>query len=597
MQTTQQTHSERDTERYKKKGGDLRQDPVAASTVKHQNTRCKNTKDEYSTRRKRDTRHVNIKHKRLHINRRDQWVTGADFGRPSVTQVANGCTVQGKCQPRGSKWPGDSSCISFQCKGKKINPGGYAVPYMSYEVIPDRKGCIINGTCVAFGKCKDDENTCMKHKCYKSYEFSPALNFFHLGSVVISKPFGCKYNGKCYNLSTEWQVGCEIRRCVRNKDSAEVKVIPRGCVINDTCVGFGKFKDDENTCMRHNCYKKYEMSPTLKVFQLVSEVVTKPYGCKYNGKCYNLSKEWQVGCENKRCVRNKGSAEVKVIPRGCIINATCVGFGKFKEDENTCTRHSCYKTYEKSPAPFKLGSEVLSKPYGCEVNGKCRENGEEWKDGCNTRKCVVNGTNISITYSKVGCDYGNKCYKQNETWEMGCITMKCEGIGKKSRVDYAKLRCTDGENCRENNEEWDEGCNKKKCVIKGTTINMTFSQLGCSYKGKCMNTGQTVTENCVTLKCNVTSEMLAMMVIDKLECKDGDICRKPGAIWDSGCHKKQCVVNGSRGGIEIAEYGTNCSNMLLFTDSPNPSKDRFISQLYIILPSTYSSKDYRSTVT
>ncbi|RKI44958.1 hypothetical protein D7V67_16970, partial [Clostridium paraputrificum] len=77
----------------KKKGGDLQQDPVAASTVKHQNTRCKNTKDEYSTRRKRDTRHVNIKHKRLHINRRDQWVTGADFGRPSVTQVANGVVI------------------------------------------------------------------------------------------------------------------------------------------------------------------------------------------------------------------------------------------------------------------------------------------------------------------------------------------------------------------------------------------------------------------------------------------------------------------------------------------------------------------------
>ncbi|KAK3086465.1 hypothetical protein FSP39_018815 [Pinctada imbricata] len=78
---------------YKKKGGDLQQDLVAASTVKHQNTRCKNTKDEYSTRRKRDTRHLNIKHKRLHINRRDQWVTGADFGRLSVTQVANGVVI------------------------------------------------------------------------------------------------------------------------------------------------------------------------------------------------------------------------------------------------------------------------------------------------------------------------------------------------------------------------------------------------------------------------------------------------------------------------------------------------------------------------
>ncbi|KAK3091343.1 hypothetical protein FSP39_019132 [Pinctada imbricata] len=79
--------------RVRKKGGDLQQDPVAASTAKHKNTRCKNTKDGYSTRRKRDTRHVNIKHKRLHINRRDQWATGADFGRPFLTQVANGVVI------------------------------------------------------------------------------------------------------------------------------------------------------------------------------------------------------------------------------------------------------------------------------------------------------------------------------------------------------------------------------------------------------------------------------------------------------------------------------------------------------------------------
>ncbi|KAK3086557.1 hypothetical protein FSP39_020168 [Pinctada imbricata] len=44
-------------------------------------------------RRKRDIRqHVNIKHKRLNIKRRDQWATGADFGRPFATQVAN-CVV------------------------------------------------------------------------------------------------------------------------------------------------------------------------------------------------------------------------------------------------------------------------------------------------------------------------------------------------------------------------------------------------------------------------------------------------------------------------------------------------------------------------
>ncbi|KAK3087565.1 hypothetical protein FSP39_007609 [Pinctada imbricata] len=34
------------------------------------------------------TQHRNIKHKRLHINQRDQWATGADLGRPSALQEA-----------------------------------------------------------------------------------------------------------------------------------------------------------------------------------------------------------------------------------------------------------------------------------------------------------------------------------------------------------------------------------------------------------------------------------------------------------------------------------------------------------------------------
>ncbi|KAK3102483.1 hypothetical protein FSP39_011697 [Pinctada imbricata] len=76
-----------------KKGGDLQQDPVAASTPKHESSRCENTKDEDTKRRKRDTRHIHVKHKRLHLNQRGQWVTDADFGRPFATQVANGVVI------------------------------------------------------------------------------------------------------------------------------------------------------------------------------------------------------------------------------------------------------------------------------------------------------------------------------------------------------------------------------------------------------------------------------------------------------------------------------------------------------------------------
>ena len=39
----------------------------------------------------------NTKHKRLHINQRDQWATGADFGRPSATQAADGVVIRITC--------------------------------------------------------------------------------------------------------------------------------------------------------------------------------------------------------------------------------------------------------------------------------------------------------------------------------------------------------------------------------------------------------------------------------------------------------------------------------------------------------------------
>ena len=45
----------------------------------------------------------NTKHKRLHINQRDQWATGADLGRPSAKLIANGVVIRITCaQPSHS---------------------------------------------------------------------------------------------------------------------------------------------------------------------------------------------------------------------------------------------------------------------------------------------------------------------------------------------------------------------------------------------------------------------------------------------------------------------------------------------------------------
>ncbi|KAK3105602.1 hypothetical protein FSP39_001497 [Pinctada imbricata] len=71
-----------------KKEENLQPDSVASPTPQHQNTQCENRVNNHKKRRKRDIRHRNIKHKRLHVNNRDRWAIGADLGRPSTTHVA-----------------------------------------------------------------------------------------------------------------------------------------------------------------------------------------------------------------------------------------------------------------------------------------------------------------------------------------------------------------------------------------------------------------------------------------------------------------------------------------------------------------------------
>ncbi|KAK3090185.1 hypothetical protein FSP39_009885 [Pinctada imbricata] len=71
---------------------------VAAPTAKSQNTHAKNTEQIPTERDAKGTRntnsqHRNMKHKRLHINQRDQWATGADLGRPSAMLIADGVVI------------------------------------------------------------------------------------------------------------------------------------------------------------------------------------------------------------------------------------------------------------------------------------------------------------------------------------------------------------------------------------------------------------------------------------------------------------------------------------------------------------------------
>ncbi|KAK3092792.1 hypothetical protein FSP39_007276 [Pinctada imbricata] len=87
------------------KGGDLQQYQVVSTlskTPKH--PMQKHKADKHKETRKGqgnvNAQHRNIKHKELNINQRDQWATGADLGRPSATEIAEGPFVVWFPRPR-----------------------------------------------------------------------------------------------------------------------------------------------------------------------------------------------------------------------------------------------------------------------------------------------------------------------------------------------------------------------------------------------------------------------------------------------------------------------------------------------------------------
>ncbi|KAK3108572.1 hypothetical protein FSP39_011015 [Pinctada imbricata] len=65
--------------------------PCCSTNSKTQKHPMRKDNDEHTKRRKGGIQHINIKHtKKKH---RDQWTTGADFGRPFARQVANGVVI------------------------------------------------------------------------------------------------------------------------------------------------------------------------------------------------------------------------------------------------------------------------------------------------------------------------------------------------------------------------------------------------------------------------------------------------------------------------------------------------------------------------
>ncbi|KAK3091242.1 hypothetical protein FSP39_018214 [Pinctada imbricata] len=98
---------------------DLQPDPVAAPTAKLQNTRCENTKTSILRDEKETYDNINIEHKRLHVNQRDQWATGADFGRPFAKQVSNGMDIldyRAHNLLTSANYPEISKNVQLRCK-------------------------------------------------------------------------------------------------------------------------------------------------------------------------------------------------------------------------------------------------------------------------------------------------------------------------------------------------------------------------------------------------------------------------------------------------------------------------------------------------
>ncbi|XP_050391668.1 prestalk protein [Patella vulgata] len=194
-------------------------------------------------------------------------------------------------------------------------------------------------------------------------------------------------------------------------------------------------------------------------------------------------------------------------------------------------------------------------------DGECYNEGVSKTSGCVTQTCEKRNGFIGFYITKDGCLNGNDCLDVGESVVENCNNKTCVRTDTTYSLETT-YNCLGNDNiCRPIGyvQESQGGCIKQTCESRSGYIGFYIRQMDCSYDGGCLAMNATDKQGCVTRKCVLNADGSFGVVIDSVECLDGDVCRPIGYVRSSnnGCFEDTCEHTGTSYGFRSTKRECN----------------------------------------
>eukprot|EP00105_Crassostrea_gigas_P011496 XP_011427184.1 PREDICTED: extracellular matrix protein A [Crassostrea gigas] len=388
----------------------------------------------------------------------------------SMVPVEKECVWKNGCKPVGSKWFDKESCRGYSCV--------LDITDNDVKITERTVGCSVSGECKRSRTYQMKD--CVQYKCTTNGQ-------------LIPKKIGCEWDGECADLGMSWTRNCTHYKCVITQEGpdyiqTEVKQ-QRGCfdshgkcydVMDEVSFGCNKYRCSMGgnlDLIDSGCMDRY--GRCMKPGEIVEEadgsehkcvcdgssclVVVEVKGCRMNSTLYPFGARLRDGCTVYECQNRDNCGKFVPVEWGCYWVDRCYGPGDKWKSDRGCSIFTC-TMYQKSNGDVDM---VVARDIGCPFEDECKQNNEQWRDGCFEKKCRVRTTKDNSKESSIKIVSG------------GCQ----EGVG-------------DGMICHAVGSIWEEhhydGCFKKQCYVDQTTGKYTTTIVGAACRdayGSCRPIG------------------------------------------------------------------------------------------------------------
>ncbi|XP_062606325.1 uncharacterized protein LOC134268142 [Saccostrea cucullata] len=361
----------------------------------------------------------------------------------SMVPVEKACEWKGGCKAVGVNWFDKESCRGYTC--------ALDITDNDVKITERTVGCTLST-----GECKRSRTLqnrdCVQYKCTARGE-------------LIPKRIACEWDGECADLGTTWVRNCTHYRCVvtmEGPDFVQTEVLQqRGCfdshghcydVMDEVSFGCNKYRCGLGGSLElidSGCMDKY--GRCMKPGEIVEDadgsthkcvcdgssclVVTEVKGCMMNGTLYPFGQKKQDGCTVYECQNVNNCGKFVPIQWGCYWVDRCYSPGEKWKSQRGCSIFTC--TMNQKPSGDV--DMIVSRDIGCPFENECKEDGEQWRDGCFEKKCKVrtnkdNSKESAIKIVSGGCQEGVGdsmiCHPLGSIWEEhhydGCFKKQCK---------------------------------------------------------------------------------------------------------------------------------------------------------------------------